>query len=61
MKLKKNNLKIKKTQAISSESLKVRLISQIYNLWNPRHGHNQEVQIQTNLILNDKIGKQILI
>jgi hypothetical protein len=60
MKLKKNSLK-KKTQAILSESLKVRLISQTYNMWNPRHEHNQEVQIQTNLILNDKIEKQISI
>jgi hypothetical protein len=60
MKLKKNSLK-KKTQAILSESLKVRLISQTYNMWNPRHEHNQEVQIQTNLILNDEIEKQISI
>jgi hypothetical protein len=61
MKLKNKRLKKKKTEAILSESLKVRLISQTYNLWNPRHGHNQEVQIQTNLILNDEIGKQISI
>jgi hypothetical protein len=30
-------------------------------MWNPRHEHNQEVQIQTNLILNDEIEKQISI
>jgi len=57
----KRSKKYKTKQENPRESPKLELIFQTHNPWNHRPRFNQEVQFPTNLLLNDKIQKKILI
>jgi hypothetical protein len=60
MKLKKKKVReMEKNKANPNESLKSSLISQNYNLRNPKSKLNQEAQFPTNLMLKNKTEKNI--